>query len=108
MLLVVLDHVEGMLAMPKYFGTHVAGGLLSAGTVGVDLFFVVSGFIIFYVTEGLNRDKVSAKSFALRRFCRIVPFLWLCVLTHYGARAITVGNIILRPMAAPSRSTQSE
>jgi len=96
-LLVVLDHVEGMFAMPKYFGILFAGGFFSAGTVGVDLFFVISGFIITYVTEGLDTKRNSPRAFAIRRFCRIIPFLWLCVMTHYLTRALSVGNIDFMP-----------
>src|SRR5437588_4856508 len=43
--------------------------VLSSGGRGVDLFFVISGFIIFYAT---HRSALSASEF-LRRLGRIVP-----------------------------------
>lgn len=42
----------------------------SLGYRGVDLFFVISGFIIYIVTEKKN------KNFFLNRFIRIVPMYW--------------------------------
>jgi peptidoglycan/LPS O-acetylase OafA/YrhL len=43
---------------------------LACGYAGVDLFFVISGFIISYVAAG----GIRAGPFAARRFLRIVPF----------------------------------
>jgi exopolysaccharide production protein ExoZ len=43
---------------------------LAFGYAGVDLFFVISGFIISYVAAG----GIRAGAFATRRFQRIVPF----------------------------------
>lgn len=78
-MLVVLDHVEGSLGLPQYLGHDFAGGLLLGGAIGVDLFFVISGFIIFYITDGLRADPGGLVRFAAHRFARIVPFMWLCV-----------------------------
>src|ERR1700737_2029314 len=51
--LVVLHHVAATLALPKYMGLVVAGGIFAPlGRAGVDLFFVLSGFIIYYVHHG--------------------------------------------------------
>ena len=41
------------------------------GHIGVDIFFVLSGFIIAYVT-----DK-KTQSFFINRLIRIIPFYWL-------------------------------
>lgn len=96
-LLVVLDHTEGMLAMPKYFGVHFFGGLFSLGTVGVDLFFVISGFIIYHVTEGLDSAHCTGIDFAKRRFFRIIPFLWLCIAFHYLVRSLYGASVDPQP-----------
>lgn len=41
---------------------------------GVLLFFLVSGYVI-----PLSAEKYSTASFAIRRFFRIIPTLWLCM-----------------------------
>jgi len=51
-------------------------------TAGVDLFFVISGFVIYYSTENA---RLSAKTFALRRLQRIVPLYWLLTLVFFTA-----------------------
>lgn len=50
---------------------------LSFGYAGVDLFFVISGFIISYITYG---RPFRAQSFFIRRFVRIVPMYWVFTL----------------------------
>lgn len=54
--------------------THTASGYFPFGLFGVDLFFVVSGFII---TRVLGRATV--RRFALDRFTRIFPIYWLAL-----------------------------
>lgn len=51
--------------------------VLSHGGHGVDLFFVISGFIIFYAT---HRATLTAGAFLRRRVERIVPLYWLVTL----------------------------
>jgi peptidoglycan/LPS O-acetylase OafA/YrhL len=43
------------------------------GDIGVDLFFVISGFIIYYITRDDNGGLASAKIFFIKRFCRVFP-----------------------------------
>lgn len=45
-----------------------------AGASGVDVFFVISGFVISMSAERLNFDW---RLFLTKRLCRIVPFYWL-------------------------------
>ena len=53
--------------------THVRleTGLSMYGGAGVDLFFVISGFVIYFVTES---DK---SNFLIKRVIRVVPLYWL-------------------------------
>lgn len=44
------------------------------GQVGVDIFFVISGFVIYVSTRGKH---LSTPQFLLHRFARIVPAYWL-------------------------------
>jgi peptidoglycan/LPS O-acetylase OafA/YrhL len=48
---------------------------LNIGAIGVDIFFVLSGFIIMYVTE----HKETPLRFITKRALRILPTLWACV-----------------------------
>lgn len=53
-------------------------GVFWSGQWGVDLFFLLSGFIVYLTT----RDHSSWKSFSLKRIFRIYPAYWLCLLIH--------------------------
>ena len=57
------------------------------GIWGVDIFFVISGFIMMYVTE--NNEKF----FLLKRIFRIVPLYWILTLGVF-ALAIFVPNVL--------------
>lgn len=87
-LLVVLSHSFGTLALPEYFGFEYAGGVFDKGGVGVDIFFVLSGFIIVYVSlvETSLSPRLGAVDFLLKRFVRIVPFLWVVVAAYAVVR----------------------
>ncbi|WP_393950395.1 acyltransferase family protein [Kluyvera intermedia] len=49
------------------------------GDIGVDLFFLISGFIIYYITQNDNNGVESARVFFIKRFCRVFPTY--CVIT---------------------------
>lgn len=49
---------------------HVDHKLLPGGYLGVDLFFVISGFV---VTKSLAENKLRYREFLLRRFYRLFP-----------------------------------
>jgi len=53
------------------------------GTFGVDLFFVISGFIMVYTSEPLFGQKTSAATFFVRRVVRIVPLYWMITLAIF-------------------------
>ena len=64
-----------------FYGFNVDGFLLSAlakyGSIGVDLFFVISGFVIYYSVIG---KEVSPLKFAVNRAIRILPVYWIFTL----------------------------
>jgi exopolysaccharide production protein ExoZ len=67
-LMVVLYHGSRFISP---YGEGLGHQLFGAGGVmGVDLFFVISGFIMVYTT---SRPGTSAKDFAIKRFSRIWP-----------------------------------
>jgi exopolysaccharide production protein ExoZ len=47
------------------------------GAAGVDLFFVISGFVMVYSSEGLFGRPRASLTFLLRRLARIVPLYWV-------------------------------
>lgn len=57
-------------------GAHTFWGF---GAEGVDLFFVISGFIMFYIIESM--PEKSAKQFFLDRYFRIAPMYYLATAT---------------------------
>jgi len=47
------------------------------GAAGVDLFFVISGFVMVYSSESLFGQPGARRTFLLRRIARIVPLYWV-------------------------------
>lgn len=92
-ILVVLAHTTGMARFPKYFNMEILSGYFDLGTIGVELFFVISGFIISYVTLDNNslKARTDFKTFFLRRFVRIIPFMWLCIISFAILRLLGRG-----------------
>lgn len=86
---VVLDHADGIAALPQNFGHHFSGGFLHHGHVGVDVFFVISGFIMTIVSlQGPALDaRVTVGDFFLRRFTRIIPLMWVAILSYAALKA---------------------
>ncbi len=86
---VLISHAAAVVMLQKYWGTPILGGWLHIGRSGVDLFFVISGFIIFSVHhQDIGRPSRIGR-FAYNRFTRIYPFYWiiavsLIILTAYG------------------------
>lgn len=63
---------------------HYKIRFFQGGFIGVDIFFVISGFLMTsIILKGFDRDFFSIKDFYIRRFERIVPALavmMMCVL----------------------------
>ena len=74
-MLVVLCHISG--STRPYFHTSFLGDIFFQGYIGVDFFFVLSGFIITYV-HFKDLELGSNKTvFLKKRFIRIYPFYWI-------------------------------
>lgn len=76
-LMVVCFHATGIVGLPKYFGQVPLGGLFSFGYAGVDFFFVLSGFIIFYSTSKSHAKPSAILSYVKHRLIRIYPIYWI-------------------------------
>ncbi|MBE4946364.1 acyltransferase [Enterobacter cloacae complex sp. P1B] len=86
-LFVVLFHFRGYLNN-VYAQSNLGDLLFSKGAFGVDLFFVISGFIICFATE--KEECNASLKFVIRRFFRIYPLLILSMSVYFLA-------VILRP-----------
>ncbi|KQS67971.1 hypothetical protein ASG39_06465 [Rhizobium sp. Leaf371] len=78
--LVVGYHCEITMALPTYFGFGVLP-FFKSGHTGVQLFFVLSGFVVFLAhSRDRERDWNVLSMFAFKRFRRIYPPLWIVLL----------------------------
>jgi peptidoglycan/LPS O-acetylase OafA/YrhL len=69
----------GIFAHPKWVGKAAA-----FGWTGVDLFFVLSGYLIasHLFTELAKNKDISLRDFFIKRFFRILPAYWLVLLLY--------------------------
>jgi peptidoglycan/LPS O-acetylase OafA/YrhL len=73
---VILFHFTSGIARNWSFHLYDPPFQFPFGDKGVDLFFMISGFVIFMT---LDRAR-SASSFAVGRFSRLFPTFWACAL----------------------------
>ena len=108
--LVVLYHAGRMLVLPQYVGHDWATkSLFAFGNAGVDFFFVLSGFIIFYVHQRDIGRPNRLGHYLWRRVTRIYPMYWvataaivaLAVLKRDWA-ALAVGHFVTSILLIPS------
>jgi peptidoglycan/LPS O-acetylase OafA/YrhL len=59
------------------------------GYLGVHLFFLISGFVIFLTIEQVK----SAREFILKRFLRLFPTYWLCILISATSIYLFIGKL---------------
>ena len=100
-LLVLVSHLS--YSIPGFVAPSGAAGFLywhikDFGTTGVDLFFVLSGFLIsgLLFKELVRRQRIDFPRFWLRRAFKILPsylllllILWICATTTWSARPWT-------------------
>jgi peptidoglycan/LPS O-acetylase OafA/YrhL len=108
-LLVVLTHARyALLDTP---GFPLANLLFMPGAFGVDLFFLISGFIMCYSTADADGSRAYAARFAIKRWSRVWPpyavaTLLAALLMHGGqhyfsvapTRLIFLRSLILLPV----------
>lgn len=92
--MVVLFHLHEMVAE---FGYRSPGLSFFRwfGFAGVDLFFVISGFIITYSNRTSLGRPAAVPSFLLRRFWRIYPAYWCAYAIAVAAAMFMFGRQIL-------------
>jgi len=73
-------HIDGLraLAIFSVLGFHFFPNWLKSGFIGVDIFFVISGYLLTnIILNNLDNNNFSYIDFYLRRFKRIFPTLLL-------------------------------
>ena len=86
-----------------YHTLQSAGGeraitALPNGAAGVDLFFVISGFVMMQSSRRLANDRHGARLFLQRRLMRLIPLYWLLTAAKYTITALAPG---LTPQTRP-------
>jgi peptidoglycan/LPS O-acetylase OafA/YrhL len=114
-LLVLLYHAAEWERLP---GLAVEHRLLApfryCGYAGVDLFFVLSGFIITWVHADHLGRPAALPAYALRRCRRLYPVYWVCWLgvnlprwrRHGAAPSEALTQLLLLPRPGPERFPQ--
>src|SRR5689334_18462264 len=75
----ILRFIAAFMVVLFHLGSGVAveyglsGNVFGIGASGVDIFFILSGFVIAYTTD----PERGIGYFALRRLARVVPLYWV-------------------------------
>lgn len=79
-------HMAGEVTLgARSEGMHLPGLRAAHYAAGVDLFFVISGFIMYHVSRSAFGVPGAAGRFLLRRAIRIVPPYWIFSVAMLGA-----------------------
>src|SRR5690606_36141385 len=93
--LAMLDILRGIAAMPVvlyhytsryaelYGGDDWPNSVVPFGHVGVHLFFIISGYVIFLTLDRLKSRELGIGRFFLARFRRLFPVFWVAVPVTY-------------------------
>jgi peptidoglycan/LPS O-acetylase OafA/YrhL len=85
-MLVVLYHIREIIVIN---GIPVGEYLFASGAAGVDLFFMISGFIMVYSTQQMEGGVQDTKRFFINRLIRVLP---LYIIATVGFIYITQGS----------------
>jgi exopolysaccharide production protein ExoZ len=107
-----IQYLRGVAAFGVliYHAVDRAGGVFGVGAAGVDVFFVISGFIMWVVT---CRCPPPPGPFLLRRIERIVPLYWMTTLgvavlalvvpAAFPAMHVTAAHVVQSLLFVPHR-----
>jgi exopolysaccharide production protein ExoZ len=97
---VLAFHLSLMLTLPRYLGQELFADFTRRGNLGVDFFFVLSGFIIAFAHGHDIGRPDRLRNYVTRRFVRLFPVYWLyvgifCVLVTMGfGTAVVLPNTV--------------
>ena len=73
--LVCMFHASGTVA--TFHGDHPFGDIVRAGHIGVEYFFLLSGFLMYFIHAGDIGKSGTLRPFVLKRIIRIIPLYWI-------------------------------
>lgn len=82
-ILVMLFHYRFYLRSQVENGTTIWDALFGWGIIGVDIFFIISGFIMVYTTQNYTQSLFSTKRFLINRVIRIFPMYYVGLLITF-------------------------
>jgi exopolysaccharide production protein ExoZ len=83
---VVFSHFQ--FDMARYVTQETGLPNLVIGNAGVDLFFVISGFVIVYASEHMFAQPAGQWTFFQHRLVRIVPLYWIVTTVYIAIAAL--------------------
>lgn len=86
-LLVLLSHASNVAG--RIDPTSVHAVIPDTGHFGVDVFFVISGFIMYFTTRGEFGKPTASAGFMAKRLIRIVPLYWAALLVYVTLKAVS-------------------
>ena len=100
------------IAVVLFHAAEKMGGHFAIGAAGVDVFFVISGFIMWVITA---RRPVTPLKFLSDRIVRIVPIYWLATMVMVAGALVglfpnlelTAGHVVASLLFVPMRSPSS-
>jgi peptidoglycan/LPS O-acetylase OafA/YrhL len=95
-LMVMLLHFVGSVPPANWWIERDILGVTNYGSYGVELFFVLSGFLITGILYDTHNEPRRFRNFYMRRFLRIFPL-------YYGALALV---FFLGPLIPPLRGAE--
>lgn len=84
-MIVTVYHLKSFLAIDQPFRKEL-DFLFDSGAAGVNLFFVISGFIMVYITEKTPGSYKDIYKFIVKRFIRIWPTYAVLTVLYFMAR----------------------
>jgi len=73
-LMVVMFHAISFMVIYRNYTSPIPHYVLATG---VDIFFVISGYLMVKTTEKYSHSKLDWKTFLYKRLARIAPIYWL-------------------------------